>query len=380
MTTQTTEQPALMAQRSAVVDVVEELSRRIREGRFATGQRLPTVRQMGHDFGVSANTVAAALGILESQKVLVRRQRRGIYVRQSTGPVQSMAVGLITPQAVGFEGRDSWESHVTLGCFSELVRRGHQPQMLQTTSAQSDSWLSVCRSMVAQNSALRGIVFTWSVCGESELKRMVDELGVPVIKIGRSADSCKHNFVSIDHFGAGRTAGERAAHRLPGSVLVLSGPAPHDFPRRRLADGLINRLQEARHHRLRVDIMTVGDQPGDGERAMLEYLADNDPPRLVFSIGDLIAIDAMHAAQSKGLRVPEDVAFIGSAGLDACRVCRPTLAHTQQPMEQLGIAAVDLVEQMCQTGQSWASGRELPITWVDGGSLDSPTDASGSQG
>lgn len=350
--------------------IVERLRQLILEGDLQAGRKLPSVRQLSRDWGVSTNTVTAALGVLEAEGLVIRSQRHGVFAHRPDAARRKLPVGLIMADCVLDASGDGWGNHVVVGCLEQLSRRGLRPEVIRVGGQGHTSWDAVQRLLRGRREELGGAIVTWSACDEQTLKDFVNETGLPVIKIGRSSHHCRHNVVSIDHFGAGRLAAERVLDRLPGPFLMISGAAPHDFPRRQLCDGFMDRLQEARPGYIRFDVVCVeGIDLEVGRQAMRRYLAEHGVPRCVFTVGDLIAIGAMDEAMAQGLRVPEDIAFIGSAGLDACRVCKPTLAHIQQPMEHLGAAAVELLDKMYDMQQVWRAGRELPVIWVPGGSL-----------
>lgn len=62
-----------------------EISRLVREGALAPGDRLPTVREVSAALGVSAGTVAAAWRALAGAGIIVSRGRAGSFVRAEGG-------------------------------------------------------------------------------------------------------------------------------------------------------------------------------------------------------------------------------------------------------------------------------------------------------
>lgn len=60
--------------------IAEELRARIAGGDFAAGARLPSQRRLAGDFGVTLMTLRQALGLLERDKLIVRRQGLGTFV------------------------------------------------------------------------------------------------------------------------------------------------------------------------------------------------------------------------------------------------------------------------------------------------------------
>jgi LacI family transcriptional regulator len=218
------------------------------------------------------------------------------------------------------------------------------------------------------------VILCWANNDDEKLKALVDELDIPIVQLGMADRHSRHNFVSVDYFGAGRTAAEHVIDLLPGPFVTISEQCSHDFPRRQLIAGFQDRLLQERNER--VIFLSLDDASAKlpplqlGRNLMERYLADHLPtPRCIFGIGDLVAIGAMQVCMEHGLRVPEDVTFIGATGLDASHVCSPTLAHLHQPMDELGQAAVELILDMYDQETCWLPGRVLPVQWGDGQSI-----------
>ena len=63
----------------------------------------------------------------------------------------------------------------------------------------------------------------------------------------------------------------------------------------------------------------------------------------IVGANDWMALGAMDALSSRGLRVPEDVAVVGFDDIDEARFATPPLTTVRQPPRQMGIAAVRAV-------------------------------------
>ena len=81
---------------------------------------------------------------------------------------------------------------------------------------------------------------------------------------------------------------------------------------------------------------------------MKELLALDSPPDAVFSFNDPIALNAMKAVLDAGLRIPEDVAFVGSGNIlhaDFLRVPLTTIDQNSIAIgERAGKLALHLIE------------------------------------
>jgi LacI family transcriptional regulator len=83
------------------------------------------------------------------------------------------------------------------------------------------------------------------------------------------------------------------------------------------------------------------EESGDttGYHAMQELLALKTRPDAVFCYNDLSAIGAMEAVLQAGLRIPEDIAFVGCGNLRYADYLRIPLTSVDQASEKLGETA-----------------------------------------
>ncbi len=74
----------------------------------------------------------------------------------------------------------------------------------------------------------------------------------------------------------------------------------------------------------------------DGEEAMRALLAAGELPQAACCINDHVAYGAMFAAQNAGLKIPEDMAIIGSDNVHIARMMRPSLTTVAVDFEKIG--------------------------------------------
>jgi len=81
--------------------------------------------------------------------------------------------------------------------------------------------------------------------------------------------------------------------------------------------------------------------------AALALLNLPNPPTAVFSTNNVMTLGVIAALQSRGVRIPEDVALVGFDDFDWAIVLRPRLTTVGQPTYDIGkIAAQMLVERI----------------------------------
>ena len=104
-----------------------------------------------------------------------------------------------------------------------------------------------------------------------------------------------------------------------------------------------------------------------GERATLALLDHDASFDAVFAASDLLAIGAMHALQSRDLRVPEDVAVIGFDDIALARSTTPPLTTVRQNTKLAGTMMVDTLVALLLNDKE-ASSQLLPSELVVRGS------------
>ncbi|MGZ9583893.1 LacI family DNA-binding transcriptional regulator [Paenibacillus marinisediminis] len=72
---------------------------------------------------------------------------------------------------------------------------------------------------------------------------------------------------------------------------------------------------------------------------MRRLLETDQLPTAMFCASDMMAIAAMRAVTERGLRIPEDVAFIGIDNIDVAKYSSPPLSSVHIPKYEMGYAA-----------------------------------------
>lgn len=90
------------------------------------------------------------------------------------------------------------------------------------------------------------------------------------------------------------------------------------------------------------------EESGDsaGYHAMQELLGRVPRPDAVFCYNDLSAIGAMKASMEAGLRIPEDIAFVGCGNLRYAEYLKVPLSSIDHSTERMGRAAAKLALQL----------------------------------
>jgi DNA-binding LacI/PurR family transcriptional regulator len=78
------------------------------------------------------------------------------------------------------------------------------------------------------------------------------------------------------------------------------------------------------------------------EQAFNRLFSLKEPPTALFATNDFIAYEFMQYAESRGMRVPDDLSIVGHGNMDRY-VPRQFLTSVEQPFEMIGKAAAKLM-------------------------------------
>ncbi len=96
-------------------------------------------------------------------------------------------------------------------------------------------------------------------------------------------------------------------------------------------------------------LIAEGDFTEQGSNSAMRTLL-NQKPDAVFAASDVTAIGAIRVIREKGLRVPEDIAVIGFDDIPIPTLSSIQLTTVRQPVEELGVAAVELLIDLIENG------------------------------
>jgi LacI family transcriptional regulator len=73
-------------------------------------------------------------------------------------------------------------------------------------------------------------------------------------------------------------------------------------------------------------------------------------PDAIFAASDLMAIGAMRAVQEAGLKIPDDIAFVGFDDLPVATMSNIKLSTVRQPIARFGVKAVEVLIDLIENG------------------------------
>lgn len=66
----------------SATQIADDLENQIHKGKYATGSRLPSYRELAVEYGVGITTISLVIAILKDRGVVQGFQGRGVYVAE----------------------------------------------------------------------------------------------------------------------------------------------------------------------------------------------------------------------------------------------------------------------------------------------------------
>ena len=298
-----------------------------------------TMKDIAQDVGVSIITVSKVLrghtdiGRETSRRVLERATELNYKPNLAARTLvtgRSSLVGLVVPDLL----------HPFFVEIANSLARELKSKGLYLIIASSEENASMEDETIEHLLAHRLDALVVSSCAPtaSSLVQRIQQQGTPLVLLDRSLKDFRANFVGSDNVEMGRLATEHLLGLKRRRVAHIRGPE-NSIGRGR-SEGyraaLDSRGIEIRE-RFIVSTSTVDvDSTRQGEAAMEKLLSQKPRPDAVFCYSDPIAIGAMQAILSAGLKIPDDIAVIGCGNLHYDDFLQIPLSSVDQNSNALG--------------------------------------------
>lgn len=187
-------------------------------------------------------------------------------------------------------------------------------------------------------------VINMPVCRDGRHLRPALDKDVPVVLLDRAvagldgaADS-----VLLDNEGAARAATDLLLQNGHRRIGIIIGPDGVYTARHRLAGYRVALAEygvpDAENLIAYTDYTLQG-----GYEGMRSLLTVDNGMTAVFATNYELTLGAVIAAGESGVRIPEDLSFIGFDNLDLSRVTHPKLTIVSQPLREMGTRAAKLI-------------------------------------
>jgi LacI family transcriptional regulator len=250
-------------------------------------------------------------------------------------------IGLVLPRSVSSFFTDPYFPHLTQGIAS-ACNQNHYTLSLFLVGTKEDEEQIVPR--ISRRGLLDGIIFQSGQKNDKLIDRLTNA-NIPLVVAGRPYRAEGVSYIDVDNINASKIAVEHLINLGYKRIGTITGPRTVGIDRK---EGYLQALSE---HGIAVNpsLIIEGDfTEASGYEVMKKLLEAK--PDAVFASSDIIAIGAIRAVKEAGLRVPEDVAFVGFDDMPITSLADYRLTTVRQPVYQFGVKAVEMLIDMIEHG------------------------------
>ncbi len=313
---------------------------------MARSKRL-TIREVAAAAGVSAQTVSRVLN--DRPDVSPETSERVREVIRETGYAPNMLARSLTQGrsyvlGVVAYGLDYFgPSQVVMAIERQAAELGYAIMLNLILHPEREDVDHLLDRLAARR--VDGIIWAIPEVGDNRnwLERVPD-LPVPAILVGGMDGEPSLPSIAIDNESIGRVATDHLLESEPRHVGIITGPSSWWEARQRLAGW--RESMNAHSRPIEKQLMVEGDWTvASGEKAFHALLNACPDIDAVFACNDPMALGFMHAAHTRGMRVPEDVAVVGVDNIPEGSHFWPPLTTVDQPLARAGALAVQKVDE-----------------------------------
>ncbi|HWL51666.1 MAG TPA: substrate-binding domain-containing protein [Chthoniobacteraceae bacterium] len=349
--------------RLALERVMRHVDAEFLSGKLPPGNKLPPVRAVARQLGVSAAMVHAVYRQLQEEGKVVSAVGRGTFLAADHQPPsyggRGISLALSIPFRPGRAPEFAWPDSF-VAAMMKMAGRSEQRFSIRPLPGSEQEERSVGSDLLAEMDEVDGMILFPSArdVGIASVVKTYEAAGKPVVSINPPTPIATENFVSADYYGFGWRLGKAWVETGRRRVLFLTPwPLEHSASATLRLNGFFTALSGT-SAALRVEYPENATKK-EGYRKMAALLASGYVPDAVFAFGDLLAFGALEALREHGLRVPEEVSLVGGTGISLA--AEFDLSTNRNPYFEIADAVLKMVAARIQSGGAPLPGRYLPF-------------------
>jgi LacI family transcriptional regulator len=312
-----------------------------------------TLEDIARLSGVSRSTVSRVVN--EQPNVRDNVRERVLKVIKQTGyqpnaaaralaSQRSWTLGLILPHSVSFLFSDPYYAQLTRGIAQACNQYDYTLALFLVGTKEDEEKIY---PRVSRKGLLDGVIVQSGHHGDQWIIGRFVDANMPLVIVGRPFRSDNVSYVDVDNVNASYNAVSHLIRLGRKRIGTIAGPASSTVGIDR-KQGYLKALID-HSHEVNESLITEGDfTETGGYYAMQQILPAR--PDAVFVASDMMAIGAMRAAREAGLRIPDDIAFVGFDDLPVATFSDIHLTTVRQPVVKFGAKAVEVLIDLIENG------------------------------
>lgn len=304
-------------------------------------QKLPTIKDVATEAGVSVGTVSRVLSNEAAVKQLLREKVEAAIIVLGYRPNLTAralrtnridVLGLIVPDIT-----NPFFAQLAKSIEAQADMRGHSVIL---ANSHNDVEAERRHMSALLDRSVRGIlIVAASDSGEFDLKT-----NIPIVSLDRRF--AKFPLVATNHVSGSALVADhlyKLGHRR---IVYIAGPQNTEVGRQR-QKGFVDRIKKlARGHEV-IDLQVYSAEFDyvSGERIARQILSSkkSERPTAIAAASDQMAIGALRAARDLKLDVPADLSIAGFDDISLAELVVPRLTTVRQPTDHIARRAVEII-------------------------------------
>ncbi|GAA1721249.1 LacI family DNA-binding transcriptional regulator [Isoptericola hypogeus] len=248
---------------------------------------------------------------------------------------RSQTIGLVLARDPEIIATDSFFARFVAGAESVLATRsmGLLLQVVSTPEQERDAYRSLARGRA-------DAVILTDLLVDDPRPALLADLRLPAVVVGASPDPAPHPRVLSDDRAAVRDVVDHLVGLGHERIAHVSGPAGYVHGHDRRA-AFVDAMAA---HGLDPALVVEGDfSAQSGREATARLLDADDRPSAIVYANDVMAIAGLNHAQSRGVRVPDDLAITGFDDIELAAHLTPSLTTVQTDVVSWGRRAAEVL-------------------------------------
>lgn len=303
-----------------------------------------TIKDIAAQLNISKSTVSRALagdGNVSSEtkdKVIALATELGYKRNELAANLRhkrSSTIGIIVPEML-----TPFFLYVIISIQKVLNENGFK---VIITQSHENVQAELYNLQLMDNYRVDGIIM--SICDkECNLKEYMrlEKKGIPIVFFDRVPPKMHASKVIVDDYKRSFFMVEHLIRAGRKRIVHLAGPdrIPNTAERKRAYKDALTKFKIPYNP----DLVIHGEnERSEGERVLKSFFKKNIPFDAIFCFGETLAIGALNYLQTEGVKIPEEVAICGFSGTYLSTIVTPQLTAIQQPFEEMGRVAAELM-------------------------------------
>ena len=336
-----------MAEQPKYLQVADILRKEIADGVFRDGQTLMTEEELRFRFDVSRQTIRQAIALLEEDGLVDRRRGSGTYVRHGPRRRQgTIHVGVVTTYIT-----DYIFPSIVSGIESVLNENG-VVMNLSATYNDSRTERNILERMM--DGQVDGLIVEGARTAKQpeneDLFRRLAQRNIPVLFMNTYYPELVNvPHVVMDDYGGGRIAAREVlsrGYRKPGGMFKVD-----DIQGKERLRGFLDEMQSEgviipdEHLLLFGTNERMSWQINPEGTKFIERLKNHEMDCMT-CYNDVFAVSLMNRLTQEGMKLPEEMGFIGFDNTAYAEMATPKLTTLGHPKEAFGSLAAEKLLRM----------------------------------